>query len=67
MKFRALELAKKMFCEIGRIGYPDEGIRLLFGDDVPYNLHFEVQLSREDTEWIIAELQERLKKEKNLQ
>lgn len=65
-EFIKLEIAKGLYCEVSRIGYEDEGIRLTFLDTVPYNLHFEVQLSRKDTEQIIQQLQEMLETEENL-
>ena len=63
-EFIPLKLAKGLYCHISRIGYPDEGIRVTFLDAVPYNLHFEVQLSRTDAEWMIAKLQDMLKSER---
>jgi len=61
-----LKLAKGLFCSVGRIGYKEEGLRLTFGDAIPYNLVFEVQLARSDIIPLIKLLQKALKEEKNL-
>ena len=58
--FVPLEIAKGLYFHVSRIGYPEEGIRLTFLDDVPFRLHFEVQLSRKDTEQVIAALTDEL-------
>ena len=62
-------MAKGLYCDVHRLGYEDEGIRLTFFDDKPFNLHFEVQLSKKDTEKLIEELKKELESEnsKNLQ
>jgi len=53
---KMLDISKGNFVQVGRIGYPDEGIRLTFCDGFPYNLHFEIQLSRCDAEFVINAL-----------
>lgn len=61
MQFHSLEIAKGLFLELTRIGYKDEGIRLIVGDTIPYKMHFEVQLSRKDAEWLVKQLGDALK------
>ena len=56
----SLEIAKNITCSVGRIGYNDEGIRVTFFDDMPFNCHFEIQLSRRDTEALIELLRNEL-------
>jgi hypothetical protein len=53
---RALDLARPMRCDVGRLGYPDEGLRLTLSIDSPYEFNAEVKLSRADVEWLIARL-----------
>ena len=65
-EFYPLEIAKGLYMQVSRIGYPDEGIRLTFLDDIPFNLHFEVQLSRKDVQILIERLQKKLETEKTL-
>lgn len=60
MEHHPLRLARGLFLKCDRIGYPDEGIRITVYDDVPYNFHVELQLTRLDAEYLIAALQHEL-------
>jgi hypothetical protein len=68
MKPIELKLAKGLYLELSRIGYPDEGIRMIVFDNIPYKFHVELQLSRRDTQQLIGELQKILddKNQENL-
>ena len=59
-EYRKLTLADPLMIVIGRIGYPDEGLRLTICRNVPYKFSTEIQLSRSDVEWLVAELQKEL-------
>lgn len=61
-----LELAKGSRCELSRIGYEDEGVRLTFYDRKPFKLHIEVQLSRLDVERLINALRQALVENEDL-
>lgn len=62
---RDLDLARPMRIDVGRIGYPDEGLRLTLGIDSPYQFNAEVKLSREDARWLLRRLHEELDAQKN--
>ena len=66
MDTKALKLSPQNFIEVSRIGYADEGLRLTVANNMPYKFHVEVQLAKEDIEWLIAKLQQALKEEENL-
>jgi hypothetical protein len=53
---RALDMATGMRMVVGRIGYPDEGLRLTFSIHCPYDFHAEVQLSRADAESLVEQV-----------
>jgi hypothetical protein len=55
-----LRMANGLNLQINRIGYPDEGIRFTVFQGMPFNCHFEVQLTRRDAEQVIAILQQEL-------
>ncbi|HEV7523032.1 MAG TPA: hypothetical protein VGP89_18160 [Candidatus Angelobacter sp.] len=58
--YKDLTLAKGMGLIIGRIGYPDEGIRFTVHQGSPFNFNSELQLSRSDAEWVVATLRKQL-------
>jgi hypothetical protein len=62
--YRMLEITNN-YIHLSRIGYSDEGVRLTIHDTVPYKFHVEVQLSRKDMEWLVAELQKELSNPRN--
>lgn len=61
-----LQLAKGQRCELSRIGYEDEGVRLTFYDKKPFRIHTEVQLSRLDVEHLISGLKQSLEENEDL-
>ncbi len=61
---RTLDLSA-MRAAVGRLGYPDEGLRLTLAIGCPYDFHVEVQFSRRDAEWLVARLTAELSDPKN--
>lgn len=62
---RTLDLAQPMYIDVSRLGYGDEGIRLTFAINSPYEFNSEVKLSRADAEWLVRRLQVELAEPKN--
>lgn len=61
---RILDLSH-MRADVGRLGYPDEGLRVTFAIGCPFDFHAEVQLSRADAEWLVARITAELNDPKN--
>lgn len=62
---RALDLAKPMQIDVGRIGYASEGLRLTLSIASPYEFNAEVKLSRADAEWLVERLRQALADPRN--
>jgi hypothetical protein len=61
----SLKLAKGLHLELSRIGYAEEGLRLTVFDQIPYNFHVEVQLSRSDAVALVSYLQAHIANPRN--
>jgi len=59
-KERTLDLAAPLRLAVGRIGYPEEGLRLTIARGMPFKFNSEVKLSRRDCKWLVEALNEAL-------
>jgi len=41
-----------LHCQVSRIGYDDEGVRLTFSVGMPFEFNAEIKLSRADLAWL---------------
>lgn len=58
---RILDLPiNRMVMRVGRIGYPNEGLRLSFSMGFPHKFSTEIQLTRGDAESLIEQLRANL-------
>ena len=63
-QYRTLNICG-MECQVGRIGYPDEGLRLTLSIGSPYEYSAEVKLTRADAEWLRDILAQQLNDRRN--
>ena len=54
-----------LHCQLSRIGYDEEGLRLTFSIGCPYEFNAEVKLSRGDARWLRDALTDALNDPRN--